>query len=870
MSNYHYLADYSPPPCTIEQTELVFYLDSSSTQVVATYHIKNLTATELKLYGKALQLDKISIDQQQLEPDNYSHSPSELCLRNLPPQFVLQIHTSILPSANTSLEGLYLSNGVFCTQCEAEGFRAITYALDRPDSLSVYTTKIIADKKKYPVLLANGNKIDSSDIENGKHMALWHDPFPKPSYLFALVAGDLHLFADSFTTQSGREVALEMYVEKHNQNRCAHAMASLKKAMRWDEERFNLEYDLDIYMLVAVDDFNMGAMENKGLNVFNSKYVLADKESATDSDYFNIESVIGHEYFHNWTGNRVTIRDWFQLCLKEGLTVFRDQEFSADLNNRDICRINTVSRLKALQFVEDSGPFAHPILPSKYLTIDNFYTVTIYEKGAEVIRMLHGLLGEDKFKQGLALYIHRHDGKAASCEDFIGAMQDASGKDLSQFWRWYMQVGTPLLTVRDHYDSTTKRYRITFSQSNYHYGPRQDMGALLIPISLLLVDAKGNKINNSDRVFHLSQQQQSIEFDNVATRPTPALLQGFSAPVNVDYPYQKQQLILLVEHAKDAYIRYGASRDLWFIFIKQLLAKSSESQLQAASISADPLAAKMFALLLKETDMALLALLLNMPTESEISQRQQVIEPILIHHSRQTLQKILATQFYAELLELYRQNQQQKTYKYQPQQLAKRSIKNLCLKFLAATGKAEVFALAQKQYQTSDNLTDRLAAITALNKFTFNAQQSTIAATINANFYRDYQHNTAVVNHWLSLQASKGGENVLQNMNQLLQHEAFNINNPNKVYALIGGFCRYNLCTLHSADGSGYRWLGQIISRLDEQNPQLATAIIIHFSQWKRYNLNRQQQMHKVLQKINKKPNLSSNLKEVLAKYLAQ
>jgi len=711
-----YRQDYRAPDYTITHIDLDFALDPQTTVVTAVSQVKRLNdnASELVLAGEGLTLKQLTIDGKVWS--DYREESGSLHIQNVPEQFTLQIINEISPAENTALEGLYVSGDALCTQCEAEGFRHITYYLDRPDVLARYTTRITADKARYPYLLSNGNRIDAGE-SGDKHWVKWEDPFPKPSYLFALVAGDFDVLRDTFTTRSGRDVALELFVDKGNLDRAGWAMTSLKNAMKWDEERFGFEYDLDIYMIVAVDFFNMGAMENKGLNVFNSKYVLAKNETATDKDYLGIESVIGHEYFHNWTGNRITCRDWFQLSLKEGLTVFRDQEFSSDLGSRPVNRINNVRVMRAAQFAEDAGPMAHPIRPDKVIEMNNFYTLTVYEKGSEVIRMIHTLLGEEQFQAGMQLYVHRHDGSAATCDDFVQAMEDASNVDLTLFRRWYSQSGTPLVTVRDSYDADKKQYQLHVTQMTPPTPDQQDKQPLHIPFDIELYGSNGDVIplrhegEPVHSVLNITRDEQTFTFDDVSEKPVPSLFREFSAPVKVDYPYTDAQLAFLMQHARNEFARWDAAQSLLALHIKENIRRCQAGEdLQLPEGVIDAFRA---VLLDEQIDPALAAQILTLPSETEVAEWFPVVDPDAIN----AVMTFIAGTFARELAdELYAVYVSMKTGAYQIDHadIAKRDLRNVCLGYLALDeDKAQADKRVSQQYAQADNMTDSLAALTA-------------------------------------------------------------------------------------------------------------------------------------------------------------
>lgn len=863
-----YRSDYQPSDFMITDIELDFDLAAEITTVIARSQVIRNTESKasLVLNGESLKLVSINIDEQLWT--DYQLTDNTLTLNNVPETFTLTIVNEIKPIDNTALEGLYVSGDALCTQCEAEGFRRITYYLDRPDVLARFTTRITANKKQYPYLLSNGNRIAHGDLSDGRHWVQWQDPFPKPSYLFALVAGDFDILTDHFVTKSKRNVELEIYVDKGNLDRAGWAMTSLKNSMRWDEQRFGLEYDLDIFMIVAVDFFNMGAMENKGLNIFNSKYVLAKAETATDDDYLGIESVIGHEYFHNWTGNRVTCRDWFQLSLKEGLTVFRDQEFSSDLGSRAVNRINNVRVMRSAQFAEDASPMAHAIRPDKVIEMNNFYTLTVYEKGSEVIRMLHTLLGEDKFQAGMRLYFQRHDGSAATCDDFVQAMEDASAIDLQHFRLWYSQSGTPELTVTDSYDANKQQYTLTVKQHTPATLDQKEKQALHIPLDIELYAADGQTIplqyqgKSINHVLNVQQAEQQFVFDQVTEQPIVSLLREFSAPVKLEYAYQDQQLAFLMQHATNEFSRYDAAQMLLAKYIRLNVANVQQRQtlfLPETVIDA------FRAVLLSETlDPALIAQILTLPSDNEISNLFDEVDPDAIHQVRQFLIQQFAIEMKDELWAVYQTNKTPE-YHVEHQDIAKRALKNSCLFYLAyGADKQQANQLVENQYLTANNMTDCLAALSAAVKAQLPCQQ-----VLMTNFEQKWHHDGLVMDKWFMLQATNPIPNALNNVKHLLTHRSFSLSNPNRIRALIGAFVANNLVNFHALDGSGYRFLVEILTELNQKNPQIAARLIDPFIRFKRYDSRRQQLMKQSLEQLLTLDKLSNDLYEKISKALA-
>ncbi|MGG4687114.1 aminopeptidase N [Providencia stuartii] len=862
-----YRQDYQAPDYTISEIDLDFILDPAKTVVTAISQVKRLNpaSSTLELHGEDLKLVSIEVDGQPWT--DYKEQDGKLILASLPEAFTLRIVNEISPEKNTALEGLYVSGDALCTQCEAEGFRHITYYQDRPDVLARYTTTITADKQRYPYLLSNGNRIAEGTLDDGRHWVKWQDPFPKPSYLFALVAGDFDVLRDTFVTRTGREVALELFVDKGNLDRAPWAMQSLKNAMKWDEDRFGLEYDLDIYMIVAVDFFNMGAMENKGLNVFNSKYVLAKNETATDKDYLNIESVIGHEYFHNWTGNRITCRDWFQLSLKEGLIVFRDQEFSSDLGSRSVNRINNVKVMRAAQFAEDASPMAHPIRPEKVIEMNNFYTLTVYEKGAEVIRMIHTLLGEEMFQAGMQLYIHRHDGSAATCDDFVQAMEDASNVDLSLFRRWYSQSGTPVLTVRDEYFPEKQQYVLHVSQMTPPTADQSEKQPLHIPLDIELYGEDGAVIplqylgSSVNSVLNVTQASQTFTFDNVPSRPVPSLLREFSAPVKLDYPYSDEQLAFLMQYASNEFSRWDAAQQLIGNYVKINVANYQAGN---ALVLPEHVIDAFRAVLLNDTiDPALAALILTLPSENEMAEFFQTIDPDAIHHVANFIAHQLATAMADEFLAVY-QSIKIDGYRVDHSDIAKRSLRNVCLQYIAA-GDDQALAdkLVSEQFKSADNMTDSLAALTAASESQLPCLESLMTA-----FDERWHHDGLVMDKWFTLQGTSPAPDVLQKVRSLLNHRSFSMSNPNRVRSLVGAFTSGNPSAFHAKDGSGYQFLYEILVDLNTRNPQVASRLIEPLIRLKRFDDKRQGLMRNTLEQLKALDNLSGDLFEKVTKAL--
>lgn len=861
-----YRHDYRAPEYTITDIDLTFELDASTTRVTAISQVKRLgdSQAELRLDGEALTMIALEVDGQAWTA--FREEEGALVISQLPESFTLKIINDIHPDQNTALEGLYKSGEALCTQCEAEGFRHITWYLDRPDVLARFTTTIYADGERYPFLLSNGNRIDSGRDAQGRSWMKWEDPFPKPCYLFALVAGDFDVLRDSFTTRSGRDVALEIFVDRGNLDRADWAMTSLKNSMKWDEERFGLEYDLDIFMIVAVDFFNMGAMENKGLNVFNAKYVLAKAETATDKDYLGIEAVIGHEYFHNWTGNRVTCRDWFQLSLKEGLTVFRDQEFSSDLGSRAVNRIDNVRIVRGAQFAEDASPMAHPIRPDQVIEMNNFYTLTVYEKGSEVIRMMHTLLGEENFQKGMKLYFDRHDGSAATCDDFVQAMEDASNVDLSQFRRWYSQSGTPVLTVRDDYNPELEQYTLHVTQHTPATADQKEKLPLHIPLDIELYDGEGKVIplqNNGHPVHHVlnvTEEFQTFIFDNVYFQPVPSLLREFSAPVKLDYKWSDAQLTFLMRHARNDFSRWDAAQSLLATYIRLNVARYQQGQHLSLPLHvADAFRA---VLLDTDSDPALTALILTLPSENEIAELFDTIDPQAIALVRDALQRTLARELADEFFAIYNANQQPE-YRVEHDAIGQRSLKNICLTYLAFSDAQLADKLVQTQYHQATNMTDALAALSAAV-----AAQLPCRDVLLAAYDERWHQDGLVMDKWFVLQATSPAANVMRNVRQLLNHRSFTMSNPNRVRSLVGAFASANPAAFHAKDGSGYKFLVEMLTDLNTRNPQVAARMVEPLIRLKRYDEGRQEMMRQALEQLLELDKLSGDLYEKITRAL--
>jgi aminopeptidase N len=881
--------DYQPPAYLVESIDIGFDLDPGHTRVAARSTLQRNPQSkqkELILHGDSLQLLALRMNGKTLGKREYSLRKGTLRILNAPDHVVLEIETLIEPEKNTSLMGLYVSNGNFFTQCEAEGFRKITYFPDRPDVMAKYRVMLRADKQQYPVLLSNGNLIEQGDLGDGRHYALWEDPFKKPSYLFALVAGKLVCEEQQIRLKSGREALLQVWVEEGNLDKTAHAMSSLIKSIRWDEERFGLELDLDRFMVVAVSDFNMGAMENKGLNIFNTKYVLANSRIATDADYAGIESVVAHEYFHNWTGNRVTCRDWFQLSLKEGLTVFRDQEFSADMmgsaSGRAVKRIEDVRVLRAAQFPEDGGPMAHPVRPDSYVEINNFYTLTIYEKGAEVVRMYQTLLGREAFRQGMDSYFARHDGQAVTCDDFRAAMADAAGRDLAQFERWYSQAGTPRVKVQTEYDEVNHSYTLQLTQTCPATPGQRHKLPMHIPVAVGLIDAQGNDLPlrlkhdsapddhvirplPTTMVLELTEHTQTFSFEGIEHAPVPSLLRAFSAPVVLEYDYTDDELAFLLAHDSDPFNRWEAGQRLMTRRLLALAADGVTLDQRYPADSLDQLITDALGKLLTDAtlDPAFRDLVLTLPSESMLSEQVEVIDPQAIHQARRALRRFLSHSLRSELQQVYAANEVTGPYSPEPQATGRRALRNNALSYLAELHDASVQAIVQTQLASAGNMTDRLAALAAM----INNDHPAAAGALR-QFYQEFETEALVIDKWFSLQAVSHATTA-RGVRELMQHPAFTIKNPNRARSLLFAFCNNNPAQFHAADVSGYSlWAEQVIV-LNEINPQVAARLARALDRWRKYAPRLQAGMRSALEKVAATKALSNDVAEVIGKALA-
>jgi aminopeptidase N len=892
------LADYRPPDFLVETVDLVFDLGAADTSVAAHIMVRRNPAAAtpgapLRLDGDELELVALALDGRPLAPNEYRREPDgALTVPQVPGSFALDIETRIIPERNSALSGLYVSGGNFCTQCEPEGFRRITYFLDRPDVMARYTVTIRAGKARFPVLLSNGNPAGGGDLADGRHWARWVDPHPKPSYLFALVAGDLVAVEDRFTTRSGRTVPLAIWVRRGDEDKCGHAMLSLKKAMRWDEEVFGLEYDLDVFNIVAVSDFNMGAMENKGLNIFNTRYVLAQPATATDTDYQNIEAVIAHEYFHNWTGDRVTCRDWFQLSLKEGLTVFRDQLFSADQGSPAVCRIGNIRTLRAIQFPEDAGPLAHPVQPQSYLRIDNFYTPTVYNKGAEVIRMIHTLLGPEGFRRGMDLYIKRHDNQAATIGDFVLAMQEGGGVDLSGFDLWYHQAGTPEVTVEDRYDPASRSYELKVAQLVPPTPGQPDKKPMPIPLAVGLLGPNGDEMptrlegdseeHAGTRVLISDHERQVFRFVDVPAPPVPSLLRDFSAPVKLQ-GVPLDRLKFLAIHDKDAVARWDAGQQ---VATRMLLDRVAAYQTTTATngpratrphaggspalqamppLDPDFIAAMRQTLADAERDPAFAAEALVLPGEATLADEMSVVAVEAIHTARESARAALGQALAEPLSATYRRLADPGPYRIDGPSIGRRALRNACLAYLAAGDRASGAHLAKAQFDAHSNMTDVLAALAVL--IDIDCPERTAALD---QFYRRWEADPLVIDKWFALQARSALPGTIEAVRGLTTHPAFTRANPNRLRALIGTFAQANPLHFHAASGAGYGFLADEVLLLDQANPTTAARLVQPLGQWRRYDATRQELMRAALERILATPGLSANTYEMVAKSLGR
>ena len=866
------LAEYTAPAWLIETVHIDATLDDTRTRVIATLHLKpnpNMASSPLVLDGDELVLESLALDDVIIPTSAYTIDRRTLTLNNTPNRpFKLTVITLLDPAANTQLMGLYRSSGNYCTQCEAEGFRRITFFLDRPDVMAVFTTRIVAKKDEAPVLLGNGNKVEAGDLPDGWHYAIWHDPHPKPAYLFALVGGRLGKVGGSFTTRSGRKVELGIYVESGKENRAGYALDALIRSMRWDEEAFGCEYDLDVFNIVAVSDFNMGAMENKGLNIFNDKYVLASPETATDADYANIEAIIAHEYFHNWTGNRITCRDWFQLCLKEGLTVFRDQEFSADQRSRAVKRIADVRNLRSQQFTEDSGPLAHPVRPYEYHEINNFYTPTVYEKGAELIRMLKILLGADVFRQGMDLYLTRCDGTAATIEEFIQCFAYASGRDLTHFAKWYGQAGTPHVAITEIFDPASGQYRIGFTQMTPATPGQPVKEAMVIPIALAFFAKDGQELklkpnlgHIENDVFVLDSEKSELVFEALKEKPILSALRGFSAPIVLEIATSDEERLVMLAHDTDPFNRWQAAQG----YAMKLLKAGAIAKREDSEPHFDPRFADALAHALRGQDHALIAQVLAMPSENDIAREIGAdVDPDAVRDSRLGLRKAIGAQIGHELHALWQSLISSESYHPDSKSAGSRALRNVALDLLAV-GMPEIgLGLAEQQYRTADNMTDRLAALAVLSQHPGTAREEALD-----HFAHAFETDPLVLDKWFSLQASIPEAETLDRVKRLMGHPGFSMKNPNRLRSLIGAFAAGNPSQFNRADGAGYDLVSDIIISTDRANPQVAARILGAFKTWRTLEPKRRALAEASLRKIADQDPLSPDVLDIVTRTLA-
>lgn len=874
--NEIFLKNYAPSNYLIENAFLHFDLHAEYTLVKSLLKFyRNPQSKEdntLTLDGEELQLRTILLNGKTLEPNQYEVSPTKLIVPDVPNEFTLETEVLIKPAENKALSGLYQSKGNYCTQCEAQGFRRITYFLDRPDILTRFTTTISADKKRYPVLLSNGNLVDTKELDADRHWVMWEDPSLKPCYLFALVAGDYEWLEDTFTTMSGRIVLLRVFVEKGNLSQSAYAMESLKKAMRWDEQTYGREYDLDIYMIVAVSDFNMGAMENKGLNIFNDRYILAKPDTATDDDYINVESVIGHEYFHNWSGNRITVRDWFQITLKEGLTIFRDQNFTADMTSHAVKRIKDVNMIRNFQFPQDAGPMSHPIRPESYIEVNNFYTVTVYNKGAEVIRMMETLLGKQTFRKAMDLYFSRHDGKAVTTEDFVQAMEDASGIDLTQFRLWYSQAGTPKVEAKGEYNKENNTFTLTLTQSCPPTPSQPHKENFFIPIRMALLNAKGEELplklkgessqdHETVKVIALTKTEEKFEFTDIKEKPLPSLLRNFSAPVRMHYPYSDEELIFLMSHDTDGFNSWDAGQQLATKLILELFRKHTSNQKLA--INDDFVAAFRTILNNKKLDKLLMAETLTLPAESYLFELMDGADITAIYTVKRDLRKYLARQLKEDFLRVYKENNVAE-FSLDKKAMGQRRIKNLSLNYLLLLEDKEILNISMEQFNNANNLTDMIGVLTALTNIDCKEREEAFQT-----FYDRWQKEPLVIDKWFSLQAMSTLPNTFNVVKSLMSHPHFDLKNPNKTRALIGTFTHYNYLRFHDISGEPYAFLADLVLTVDAFNPQLAARLIEPLIRWRKHDKDRQALMRDELERIARVTKLSNDIYEIVTKSLA-
>ena len=881
------LSEYKVPAYLIDATDLHAALEEDQSIITAKTSIRRNPASkqednELVLNGSTdMETLAVKVDGRELLSNEYFIEDESLTLYDVPTSFELETQVRIKPQENTALEGLYKSGDMFCTQCEAEGFRNITWYMDRPDVMSKFRTTILADKVKYPILLSNGNEVARGD-DGENHWVSWEDPFMKPAYLFAMVAGDLQFIEDKFVTMSGREVKLQIFTEAHNIDKVSFSMQALKDSMAWDERTYGREYDLDIFMIVAVESFNMGAMENKGLNIFNTSCVLARPDTTTDAGYQRVEAVVGHEYFHNWSGNRVTCRDWFQLSLKEGFTVLRDQQFSAEMGSETVCRINDVRVLRGSQFPEDAGPMAHPIRPSSYIEINNFYTATVYEKGAEVVRMIRTLLGEERFRLGTDLYFDRHDGQAVTTEDFVRAMEDANDEDLSQFRYWYSQAGTPTLEVKDYYDADSQTYVLNIKQSCPATPEQDDKQPFHMPVSVGLLDAEGqdmtfgceeNDVAHIDDesgytvVLHLREAEQEFRFNNVKSKPVVSLLRGFSAPVKLDFAVNRDELTFSMQHDADGFNRWEAGQRLAVEIIQEVVGQIQSGREVAVDLRIVSAMEGLLNDVINEAgiDKAMIAEMLLLPSEAYLSELVEIADVDAIHGARNAVRAELATRLKGLFVSIYKLCQSSAAYQPSSAEVARRSLKNVCLGYLLASEDSEYIDLCVTQFESSDNMTDTSAAVRCLINCPGEKAEAARDKAL-ASFYERWHDDALVVDQWFAMQASCTLQGTLKRVEELMQHEAFTMKNPNRMRALVTSFAFQNLTNFHTADGSGYKFLADRVVELNKINPQMAARVLSPLTRWRKYDSDRQDLMKAQLNRILAEEDLSPDVFEIASK----
>lgn len=862
MPETTYLKDYRPYPYTVESLDLLFQIYEGHTVVTSEMSMKRTGLGDVFLFGEALELLSLQIDGQDI--NDYSADEGSLTIpAPANDDFTVRIQTKIYPEHNTRLEGLYQSGGTYCTQCEAEGFRRITYYPDRPDVLSIFTTRIEADKTACPVLLSNGNLIESGDLDSGRHYTVWEDPFKKPCYLFALVAGDLTHIHDTFTTMSGRNVDLYIYVRQGDESQCGHAMESLKRSMKWDEDVYGLEYDLDLFNIVAVSDFNMGAMENKSLNIFNTALVLAHQDTATDTDFIRVEGVIAHEYFHNWSGNRVTCRDWFQLSLKEGLTVFRDQEFSADMHSRAVQRIDDVTHLRRLQFAEDASPLAHPIRPEEYIEINNFYTMTVYEKGAEVIRMFRTLMGPELYRKATDLYFSRHDGQAATCDDWIACMAEASGLDLEQFKLWYAQAGTPVVTFSGRYDKAAKTYSVTLEQTIPDTAGQTGKKPMHIPVALGLLGQDGQDLIDT-HILDLKQAKQVFVIQDIPEAPVPSVLRNFSAPVILKTDLSDADYYFLSQHDSDGFNKWEAGQILAGRVLHGMIdALEAGGKADAPQAYVDGLEPLLSDALREGSDKALIARALTLPSVGALTGQRKLADPVLIHKARNILLAAIKRTHKATLGKVYKACSDDGAFSIDHVAMGRRALRNCILMLQTCTHGTGCAKHAKEHYFTADNMTDRIAALASLA-----SNPNPEREEVFVDFYKRYKDYPLVIDKWFTMQACADRPDIIAHLHSLSQHPDFTIKNPNRVRSLYAAFAMNNPAAFHAADGSGYTFLRDAVKTLNSINPQIAARLLTPMRSWANYSFDRQELMKAALQDILDIPDIAPDIYEIASKSL--